>query len=182
MAASISCVACRELPEEGILSRYLFFSPAVDLADAIDLFRAGPDDNDGIIDADDGDSASGFSRSRVSTATAVQHERPRRMADLFGEIMKDKHFRAWIRFVQAKRSNFAASSLTRHTVLCEKLFTPDSYNHGDLMELRLGLSQMELCHLCMQVYQYQQHLRAENGSFAHFWESAASKDGSKLPL
>ncbi|CAL8378948.1 unnamed protein product [Boreogadus saida] len=68
MAASVSCVACRELPEEGILSRHLFFSPAVDLADAIDLFRAGPDDNDGIIDADDdasmddvfGDSVSGW--------------------------------------------------------------------------------------------------------------------------
>ena len=52
MAAPVSCVACRELPEEGILSRHLFFSPAVDLADAIDLFRAGPDldDDDGIID------------------------------------------------------------------------------------------------------------------------------------
>ena len=95
MTPSVSCVSCRELSEEGILSRHLYFSPAVDLADAIDLFRAGPDDNDGIIDADDdasmddvfGDSASGFSRSRVSTATAVQHERPRRMADLFGEIM-----------------------------------------------------------------------------------------------
>ncbi|CAL8377979.1 unnamed protein product [Boreogadus saida] len=31
MAAPVSCVACRELPEEGILSRHLFFSPAVDL-------------------------------------------------------------------------------------------------------------------------------------------------------
>ncbi|CAL8340787.1 unnamed protein product [Boreogadus saida] len=67
MAAPVSCVACRELPEVGILSRHLFFSPAVDLADAIDLFRAGPDlDDDGIIDADAsmddvfGDSASGF--------------------------------------------------------------------------------------------------------------------------
>ncbi|CAL8387910.1 unnamed protein product [Boreogadus saida] len=36
MAAPVSSVACRELPEEGILSRHLFFSPAVDLADAID--------------------------------------------------------------------------------------------------------------------------------------------------
>ncbi|CAL8340162.1 unnamed protein product [Boreogadus saida] len=74
MAAPVSCVACRELPEEGILSRHLFFSPAVELADAIDLFRAGPDDDDGIIDAsmDDvfGESASGFSRSRVTTATS----------------------------------------------------------------------------------------------------------------
>ncbi|CAL8339934.1 unnamed protein product [Boreogadus saida] len=31
MAAPVSSVACRELPEEGILSRHLFFSPAVDL-------------------------------------------------------------------------------------------------------------------------------------------------------
>ncbi|CAL8348878.1 unnamed protein product [Boreogadus saida] len=79
-------------------SRHLFFSPAVDLADAIDMFRAGApdlDDDGGIIDVDDdasmddvfGDSASGFSRSRVTTATVVQREKPRRMADLFGEIM-----------------------------------------------------------------------------------------------
>ncbi|CAL8348938.1 unnamed protein product [Boreogadus saida] len=80
MAASVSCVACRELPKEGILSKTLFFSPAVDLADAIDLFRASPEDNDGIINV-------GFSRSRVSTATALKCERPRRMDDLFGEIM-----------------------------------------------------------------------------------------------
>ena len=89
MAAPVSCVACRELPEEGILSRHLFFSPAVEMADAIDLF--GPDVDDGIIDAslDDvfGDSASGFSRSRVTTATVIQHEGPRRMTDLFREIM-----------------------------------------------------------------------------------------------
>ncbi|CAL8400669.1 unnamed protein product [Boreogadus saida] len=60
--------------KRGCLSRHLFFSPAVELADAIDLFRAGPDVDDGIIDAslDDvfGDSASGFSRSRVTTATS----------------------------------------------------------------------------------------------------------------
>ncbi|CAL8403787.1 unnamed protein product [Boreogadus saida] len=96
MAPSVSCVSCRELPEEGILSRHLHFSPAVDLADAIDLFRASPDYHDGVIDADDDavsiddvfdDSAPGVSRSRVSTATAVERERPRRMADLFGEIM-----------------------------------------------------------------------------------------------
>ncbi|CAL8254596.1 unnamed protein product [Boreogadus saida] len=82
MAAPVSCVACRELPEEGILSRHLFFSPSVDLAEAIDLFRAGApdlDDDGGIIDVaslDDvfGDSASGFSRSRVTTATAVQRD------------------------------------------------------------------------------------------------------------
>ncbi|CAL8317734.1 unnamed protein product [Boreogadus saida] len=55
MAAPVSCVACRELPEEGILSRHLFFSPSVNLAEAIDLFRAGApdlDDDGGIIDVD----------------------------------------------------------------------------------------------------------------------------------
>ncbi|CAL8388319.1 unnamed protein product [Boreogadus saida] len=73
-------------------------SPSVDLAEAIDLFRAGvPDlgDDGGIIDVDDvaslddvfGDSASGFSRSRVTTATVIQREKPHRMADLFGKIM-----------------------------------------------------------------------------------------------
>ncbi|CAL8363291.1 unnamed protein product [Boreogadus saida] len=96
MAPSVSCVSCRELSEEGILSRHLYFSPAVDLADAIDLFRASPDYHDGVTDAGDDavsmddvfdDSASGVSHSRVSTATAVERERPRRMADLFGEIM-----------------------------------------------------------------------------------------------
>ncbi|XP_059389512.1 uncharacterized protein LOC132122995 [Carassius carassius] len=56
---------------------------------------------------------------------------------------KHKDFRAWIRFVQAKRSNFAASSLTRHTVVCEKHFTPDSYNQGDLMEFRMGFRRKE---------------------------------------
>ncbi|CAL8398163.1 unnamed protein product [Boreogadus saida] len=56
---------------------------------------------------------------------------------------KDRHFRAWIRFVQAKRSNFAASSVTRHTVMCEKHFTPESYNQGDLMESRLGFRRRE---------------------------------------
>lgn len=56
---------------------------------------------------------------------------------------KHKDFSAWIRFVQAKRSNFAASSLTRHTVVCEKHFTPDSYNQGDLMEFRMGFRRKE---------------------------------------
>ncbi|CAL8349842.1 unnamed protein product [Boreogadus saida] len=56
MAAPVSRVACRELPEEGILSRHLFFSPLVDLAEAIDLFRDGApdlDDDGGIINVDD---------------------------------------------------------------------------------------------------------------------------------
>ena len=98
MAPSVTCVSCRELSEEGILSRHLYFSPAVDLADAIDLFRASPDYHDGVANADEDavsmddvfdDSASGVSHSRVSTATAVERERPRRMADLFGEIMAE---------------------------------------------------------------------------------------------
>ncbi|XP_056449492.1 zinc finger protein 271-like isoform X5 [Gadus chalcogrammus] len=42
-----------------------------------------------------------------------------------------------------QRSNFAASSVTGHTVLCEKHFTPDSYNQGDLMELRPGFRRRE---------------------------------------
>ena len=96
MAAPVSCVACRELPEEGILSRHLFFSPAVDLAEAIDLFRAGPDlnDDDGIVDTMTTppwttSSVTGFSRSRVTTVTVVQRGKPRRMADLF--------WRSWVR-------------------------------------------------------------------------------------
>ncbi|CAL8380042.1 unnamed protein product [Boreogadus saida] len=84
------------LPEEGLLSRHLFFSPSVDLAEAIDLFGAGvPDaqDSDEHFEVDDVASlddvfpcsASEFSRSGASTkATIVPRERLRRMADLFG--------------------------------------------------------------------------------------------------
>ncbi|CAL8395199.1 unnamed protein product [Boreogadus saida] len=95
-----SCAACPTLPEEGLLSTHLFFSPSVDLAKAIDIFRAGVPDaqdaDDEHIEVDDvaslddvfADSTSGFSRSGASTeATVVPREKPRRMADLFGEIM-----------------------------------------------------------------------------------------------
>ncbi|CAL8350689.1 unnamed protein product [Boreogadus saida] len=94
-----SCAACRELPEEGLLSRHLFSSPSVDLAQAIDIFRAKvPDtqDADQCFEVDDVASlddvfpcsASEFSHSGASTeATIVPRERPRRMADLFDEIM-----------------------------------------------------------------------------------------------
>ncbi|CAL8350915.1 unnamed protein product [Boreogadus saida] len=40
LGAPASCAACRALPEEGLLSRHLFFSPSVDLAEAIDIFGA----------------------------------------------------------------------------------------------------------------------------------------------
>lgn len=56
---------------------------------------------------------------------------------------KSKDFRAWIRFVQAKRSNFAASSVTRHMVICEGHFTPDDYNQGDVMEFSMGFRRKE---------------------------------------
>ena len=91
MAAPVSCVACRELPEEGILSRHLFFSPAVELADAIDLFRAGPFVDDGINDAsmDDvfGDSATGLSRSRGFN----RHRRTTREAAPDGRSLRGDH-------------------------------------------------------------------------------------------
>ena len=73
---------------------------SLDLADAIDIFRAGvPDAQDAdderfevddVASLDDvfPGSASEFYRSGASTeATVVQRERLRRMADLFGEIM-----------------------------------------------------------------------------------------------
>ena len=72
----------------------------MDLAEAIDIFRAGvPDAQDAddehfevddVASLDDvfAGSASEFSRSGASTeATVVPREKPRRMADLFGEIM-----------------------------------------------------------------------------------------------
>ena len=95
LVAPASCAACRTLPEEGLLSRHLFFSPWVNLAEAIDIFGAQDADDehfevDDVASLDDvfPGSASEFSRSGASTeATVVPRERPRRMADLFGEIM-----------------------------------------------------------------------------------------------
>ncbi|CAL8345369.1 unnamed protein product [Boreogadus saida] len=98
-AALVAPAACRALPEEGLLSRHLFFSPSVDLAEAIDIFRAElPDaqDADERFEVDDvaslddvfPGSASEFSRSGASTeAIIVPRERLRRTADLFGDIM-----------------------------------------------------------------------------------------------
>ncbi|CAL8282233.1 unnamed protein product [Boreogadus saida] len=94
-----SCPASLAAGEEGLLSRHLFFSPSVDLAEAIDIFGAGfPDaqgtgehfEVDNVASSDDvfPGSKSEFSRSGASTeATVVPRESPRRMADLFGEIM-----------------------------------------------------------------------------------------------
>ena len=91
-----SCAACCALPEEGLLSRPLF-SPSVVLSEAIDIKARVPDveGDDDLIEVDDvasldnvfADSASGFSHSRASTATVVPREKPRRMTDLFAEIM-----------------------------------------------------------------------------------------------
>ncbi|CAL8235106.1 unnamed protein product [Boreogadus saida] len=79
MAAPVSCVACRELPEEGILSRHLFFSPSVNLAEAIDLFRAGApdlDDDGGIIDVDNlGFCQAGLDASRGRTLSKQRFSR-----------------------------------------------------------------------------------------------------------
>ncbi|CAL8270214.1 unnamed protein product [Boreogadus saida] len=98
LVAPTSCATFRTLPEEGLLSRHLFFSPSVDLAEAINIFGAEvPDaqDADERFEVDDvaslddvfPGSASEFSRSGASTeATIVPRERPRRMADLFGKI------------------------------------------------------------------------------------------------
>jgi hypothetical protein len=77
LAAPASCAACRTLPEEGLLSRHLFFSLSVDFAEAIDIFGAGvPEaqdagehfDVDDVASLDDvfPGSASEFSRSRAS--------------------------------------------------------------------------------------------------------------------
>ncbi|CAL8350301.1 unnamed protein product [Boreogadus saida] len=99
LVAPASCAACPALPEEGLLSGQLFFSPSVDLAEAIDIFGAEvPDAQDAderfevdeVASLDDvfPGSASGFSRSGASTeANIVPSERPRRMTDRFGEIM-----------------------------------------------------------------------------------------------
>ena len=96
MANPASCAACQALPEEELLSRHIFFSPSVELAEAIEHFKAGvPDLDEEDIDVDDDDdgnnvfavSTSEVSDSRASVSTVVPREKPRRMADLFGEIM-----------------------------------------------------------------------------------------------
>ncbi|CAL8337650.1 unnamed protein product [Boreogadus saida] len=83
LVAPAFCAACRALPEEGLLSRHLFFSPSVDLAEAIDIFRAGvPDPQDAddehfevdevaSLDGVFAGSASEFSRSGASTEATV---------------------------------------------------------------------------------------------------------------
>ena len=85
LVATASCAACRVLPEEGLLSRHLFFSPSVDLAEAIDIFGAG------VLDAQDAEeyfevdlvasledvfpgSASEFSHSGASTESTIVPE------------------------------------------------------------------------------------------------------------
>ena len=99
LIAPASCTACSALPEEGLLSRHLFFSPSVDLAEAIDILGAEVPDTqdaderfkvDDVASLDDvfPGSASEFSRSGATTeAIIVPRERLRRTADLFGDIM-----------------------------------------------------------------------------------------------
>ena len=43
-----SCAACQALPDEELLSRHIFFSPLVELTEAIDLFKAGVPDLDDV--------------------------------------------------------------------------------------------------------------------------------------
>ena len=73
MVTPASRAAYHAQPEEGLLSGYLFFSPSVDLSEAMDIFEAGvPDVDDDHIEVDVfADSASGFSRPRASTATVI---------------------------------------------------------------------------------------------------------------
>ncbi|CAL8370831.1 unnamed protein product [Boreogadus saida] len=99
LVAPASCAACRSLPKQGLLFRNLFFSPSVDLAEAIEIFGAGVPDAqdadehfevDNVASLDDvfPGPASEFSRSGASIeVTVVPRERLRGMADLFGEIM-----------------------------------------------------------------------------------------------
>ncbi|KAG5282329.1 hypothetical protein AALO_G00054790 [Alosa alosa] len=51
---------------------------------------------------------------------------------------KSNRFRAWVRFVQVKRGDFTASSVTKNTVICATHFTPENYQPGDMMEFRMG--------------------------------------------
>ena len=81
LVAPASCAACRALPEEGLLSRHLFFSPWVNLAEAIDIFGA-QDADDEHFEVDDVASlddvfpglASEFSRSGASTESTIVPE------------------------------------------------------------------------------------------------------------
>ncbi|KAK0135730.1 hypothetical protein N1851_028407 [Merluccius polli] len=51
---------------------------------------------------------------------------------------KSKAFRLWVRFVQVKRADFTAASVTVHSVICSAHFTPESYRQGDLLESQMG--------------------------------------------
>lgn len=51
---------------------------------------------------------------------------------------KNKAFRSWVRFVQVKRADFTAASVTTHSVVCGAHFTPENYQPGDLLESRMG--------------------------------------------
>ena len=75
--------------------RHIFFSPSVELAEAIDLFKASvPDIDEEHVDVDeddDRDDVFTLSELEVSDSSpfssVVPQEKPRWMADLFGDVM-----------------------------------------------------------------------------------------------
>lgn len=50
----------------------------------------------------------------------------------------DKRFRQWVRYVQVRRADFTASSVTQNSVVCDAHFDDSSYMKGDLMEWEMG--------------------------------------------
>ena len=49
------------------------------------------------------------------------------------------NFRAWVRFVQAKRQDFCATSVhPKSSLICDAHFRETDYNGSDLMEHRFG--------------------------------------------
>ncbi|XP_042601381.1 zinc finger MYM-type protein 4 isoform X1 [Cyprinus carpio] len=54
---------------------------------------------------------------------------------------KKKHgaiFRAWVRFVQARRRDFTSASASKNAVVCSVHFTPEDYRPDDKMEFNMG--------------------------------------------
>ena len=47
-------------------------------------------------------------------------------------------FRSWVRFMQAKRWDFTAASVTSTAVVCSAYFRDEDYVPGDLLESRMG--------------------------------------------
>uniref|UniRef100_A0A4W6DT53 THAP domain-containing protein 1 n=1 Tax=Lates calcarifer TaxID=8187 RepID=A0A4W6DT53_LATCA len=47
-------------------------------------------------------------------------------------------FNAWLSFVQKRRRDFTAASVTRNAVVCSAHFRKEDYVPGDVMALRMG--------------------------------------------